>query len=130
MLFPENDATFASWTNVPSPTSSDSWTSSPLNMNVGLQVSEACTLHAIAGLSRVSQTSGGKNTRYRILIDGNQAAETNTGFDHRGQLRKYIAFTASSNVTSPGNYDIGVQVILKLIFCVLNEIVPNGKRSC
>lgn len=110
MLFSANDAKAMTWTSVPTPTASTSWTSSPLNMNLNIDVSEDSTLHVMAGLSRVSQSSTAANTKYRIVIDGAEAFQTNSGYDHRGDLRRHLAFTASSLVGS-GNHDVAVEVL-------------------
>jgi hypothetical protein len=110
MLFSENDAKAITWTNVPTSTASTSWTSSPLNMNLNIAVSEASTLHVMAGLSRVSQQADAKNTKYRITIDDIEASQTNVGYDHRGALRRHVAFTAAQPVT-PGNHNVAVQVM-------------------
>lgn len=111
MLFSHQDAKYLTLNDTPQATASTDYTSEPLDLSVDIDVLENTNLFVMSGISRVQQynTGAAKNAIYRIAVSDMEAAITNTGTDHRGDLRRPILMTGILGVSS-GNHQVELQV--------------------
>lgn len=113
MLFSHQDAKYLSLNNTPPANESTVFTSEPLNLGVDVNVLGNTNLFVMSGISRVQQynTEDPMNAIYRISVSELEAAITNTGNDHRGDLRRSILMTGIMDV-APGNHQVALEVCI------------------
>lgn len=97
-----------SWGGLYEHGSEKKWSSLPTDMSLELETSPATTqLYIAAHISRVQHSHENVNTEYRIVLDGNEVARTNTG-GHYGWQYHALSFHSVAPVTA-GSHTVRVQ---------------------
>lgn len=124
LLFSQKDAKYLTFNNDPIPYSSLFYSIYPLNLQLFMSVSDDENVFVMGSISRVQQntTIQPKNSIYRLIVGENTVSQTNTGTDHRDDLRRSVLMTGIANITHAGEHVVSLEVckfVFPFLYCTL-----------